>query len=216
MKVLDLFSGIGGFSLGLERMQAFETAAFCEIDPFCRRVLAKHWSGVPCYDNIRTLTSTRLTKDGIGAIDLICGGFPCQPHSVAGKRRGSDDERDLWPEFARTIREVRPQRVLAENVPGILSTESGRFFGQILRDLAALGFDAEWHCIRASDVSAPHRRDRIGLLPTPTASDWKGPNFSGSGSASCNGLATAVGGQLNPEFVEWIMGLPIGRTDLKR
>ena len=101
------------------------------------------------------------------AVDLVCGGFPCQPHSLAGKRNGSADERDLWGEFARVIREVRPRWVLAENVPGLLSTESGRFFGRILRDLAASGYDAEWDCIPASAVGAPHRRDRVWIVAYP-------------------------------------------------
>jgi DNA (cytosine-5)-methyltransferase 1 len=97
-------------------------------------------------------------------VDLVCGGFPCQPHSLAGRRKGSQDERDLWPEFARIIRELRPRWVLAENVPGLLSIDAGRFFGGILRDLAACGYDAEWDCLPASAFGAPHRRDRIWLV----------------------------------------------------
>src|SRR6188472_775133 len=116
LSVLSLFSGIGAFDLGLERTNGFKTAAFVEIDPFCRRVLAKHWPGVPQYDDVRTITGARLAADGI-VPDVICGGFPCQPHSVAGRRGASDDERDLWPEFARLVREIRPRWVLAENVP---------------------------------------------------------------------------------------------------
>jgi DNA (cytosine-5)-methyltransferase 1 len=166
MKVLDLFSGIGGFSLGLERTGGFQTVAFCEIEPFCRRVLAKHWPGVPCYDDVRSLTAERLAADGI-AVDAICGGFPCQPHSLAGQRQASADDRDLWPEYARLIGEIRPAWVLAENVPGLLSSESGRFFGTVLRDLATLGYDAEWHCISASAIGAPHVRDRVWIVGYP-------------------------------------------------
>ena len=160
MNVLDLFSGIGGFSLGLERA-GMRTVAFCEIEPFCRAVLAKHWPGVPCYDDVRTLTADRLAADGIGAVDVICGGFPCQDISVAGKGAGLAGERSgLWVEFARVIGEVRPRYVIVENVAALL----GRGHGEVLGDLAALGYDAEWHCIPAAAVGAPHRRDRVWII----------------------------------------------------
>jgi DNA (cytosine-5)-methyltransferase 1 len=143
-------AGIGGFSLGLERA-GMRTVAFCEIDPFCRRVLAKHWPGVPCYDDVRTLTADRLRADGI-AVDVICGGFPCQDISVAGKGAGIEGERSgLWSEYARIIGELRPRYVIVENVAALL----GRGLDRVLGDLAALGFDAEWHCIPASAVGAP-------------------------------------------------------------
>lgn len=160
LRVLDLFSGIGGFSLGLERA-GMRTVAFCECDPFARRVLAKHWPGVPCYDDVRTLTAARLAADGIGAVDVICGGFPCQDISVAGKGAGLAGERSgLWVEFARVIGEVRPRYVIVENVAALL----GRGHGEVLGDLAALGYDAEWHCIPAAAVGAPHRRDRVWII----------------------------------------------------
>lgn len=159
MKVLDLFSGIGGFSLGLERA-GMRTVAFCEIDAYCRRVLAKHWPNVPCYDDIRTLTAERLAADGI-SVDLICGGFPCQDISNAGKRAGIGGARSgLWSEYARLIGEIRPRYVIVENVAALL----GRGLERVLGDLAALGFDAEWHCIPASAVGAPHRRDRLWIV----------------------------------------------------
>ncbi len=162
MKVLDLFSGIGGFSLGLERA-GFETVAFCEIDPFCRRVLAKHWPGVPCYDDVRTLTADRLRADGL-SVDVVCGGFPCQDISTAGKGAGLAGARSgLWSEYARLIGELRPAYIIVENVAALL----GRGLGTVLGDLAALGFDAEWHCIPASAVGAPHRRDRIWVVAYP-------------------------------------------------
>jgi DNA (cytosine-5)-methyltransferase 1 len=159
MNVLNLFSGIGGFSLGLERA-GMRTVAFCEIEPFCRRVLAKHWPGIPCYDDVRTLTAERLRADGIVS-DVICGGFPCQDISLAGKGDGIDGARSrLWGEYARIIGEVRPRHVIVENVAALL----GRGLDRVLGDLAALGFDAEWHCIPASAVGAPHRRDRIWIV----------------------------------------------------
>ena len=111
LRVLDLFSGIGGFSLGLDRTGGFETVAFCEIESFPRRVLAKHWPEVPCYDDVRTLTAARLAADGI-TVDAICGGFPCQDISNAGLRAGIEGERSgLWSEYARLIGEIRPRYV---------------------------------------------------------------------------------------------------------
>jgi DNA (cytosine-5)-methyltransferase 1 len=181
MNVLDLFSGIGGFSLGLERA-GMRTVAFCEIDPYCRRVLRKHWPDVPVYGDVRELAfhGGRLVADTNGRhepanghlqagrastgqqrIDLICGGFPCQDISVAGKGAGIAGERSgLWSEYARIIGEVRPRYVIVENVAALL----GRGLARVLRDLAALGFDAEWHCIPASAVGAPHRRDRVWIV----------------------------------------------------
>jgi DNA (cytosine-5)-methyltransferase 1 len=159
-RLLDIFSGIGGFSLGLERSGYFKTVAFCEIEAYPRRVLAKHWPEVPCYDDIRTLSAERLAADGI-AVDAICGGFPCQDISVAGKGAGLAGERSgLWREYARLIGEIRPRIVIVENVSALLS----RGLGDVLSDLASLGYDAEWHCIPASAVGAPHRRDRLWVV----------------------------------------------------
>jgi len=166
-KLLDLFSGIGGFSLGLERSGGFKTVAFCEIDPFCRRVLAKHWPGVPCYEDIRALTAERLRADGI-SVDAICGGFPCQDISHAGKGAGLAGERSgLWFEYARLIGELRPRIVIVENVAALL----GRGLAEVLGDFAALGFDAEWHAIPAAAVGAPHIRDRVWVVAYPQHPD---------------------------------------------
>jgi DNA (cytosine-5)-methyltransferase 1 len=160
LRVLDLFSGIGGFSLGLERTGGFETVAFCEIDPFCRKVLAKHWPKVKQYEDVRELTAERLGSDGI-SVDVICGGFPCQDISTAGHGAGIGGERSgLWKEYARLIGELRPRYVLVENVAALLA----RGIDVVLGDLATLGFDAEWHCIPASAVGAPHRRDRVWIV----------------------------------------------------
>ena len=160
LRVLDLFSGIGGFSLGLERTGGFETVAFCEIEAFPRKVLAKHWPDVPCYDDVRTLTAERLAADGI-AVDVICGGFPCQDISCAGYKVGIGGEKSgLWTEFARLIDEIGPEYVGVENVGALLH----RGLEVVLGDLAALGYDAEWHCIPASSLGAPHHRDRFWLV----------------------------------------------------
>ena len=163
MRVLSLFAGIGGFDLGLERTGGFETVAFCEIDPFCQRVLAKHWPNVPCYPDVKELTSERLAADGI-AVDVICGGFPCQDISLAGNGAGLAGERSgLWYEYARLVGELRPRYVIVENVAALL----GRGLDAVLGSMATLGYDAEWHCIPASAVGAPHRRDRLWIVAYP-------------------------------------------------
>ena len=167
LQLLDLFSGIGGFSLGLERA-GFETVAFCEIDPFCRRVLAKHWPEVPCYDDVRTLTRERLDADGVGAIDVICGGFPCQDISKAGPRTGLGGKRSgLWFEFARLIEEIRPRTVIIENVTALRR----RGLDVILRFFASIRYDAEWHCVPFADAGAPDLRDRIWVIAYPQHTD---------------------------------------------
>lgn len=163
LKVLDLFSGIGGFSLGLERTGGFETVAFCEIEPFCRKVLSKHWPTVKQYEDVRTLTAERLKADGI-SVDVICGGFPCQDISEAGKRCGLSGQRSgLWSEIVRLSSEIRPQFIIVENVSNLLSLG----MGDILGDLASIGFDAEWHSISATWLGAPHIRERIWIIANP-------------------------------------------------
>jgi len=156
---LDLFSGIGGFALGLERA-GHRTAAFCEILPSCRHLLSHHWPGVPIYDDVRSLTGRQLAADGI-AVDAICGGFPCQDVSLAGEGAGlAGEQSGLWRDFARLVREIGPRVVIVENVSALLS----RGAGDVLRDLAACGYDAEWDCVPASAVGAPHRRDRLWIV----------------------------------------------------
>ncbi|QCL83890.1 DNA (cytosine-5-)-methyltransferase [Agrobacterium pusense] len=160
MNVLDLFSGIGGFSLGLERA-GFDTVAFCEINPFCRAVLKKHWPDVPCFDDIRALSAETLSANGVGAVDLICGGFPCQDISPAGSGRGLEGDRSgLWFEFRRLVEEVSPNWGIIENSSRLRSLGLEIILGQ----LDALGYDAEWHCIPASAVGAPHQRDRLWVI----------------------------------------------------
>jgi DNA (cytosine-5)-methyltransferase 1 len=162
MRVLDLFSGIGGFSLGLERA-GMQTVAFCESDRFCRAVLARRWPHVPCYQDVRELRAERLAADGI-AVDLICGGFPCQDISVAGKGAGISGKRSgLWSEYARLVGELRPRYIIVENVAALRS----RGLGRILGDLVTLRYDAQWHCIQAAAVGAPHSRDRIWIVAYP-------------------------------------------------
>jgi DNA (cytosine-5)-methyltransferase 1 len=161
MRVGSLFSGIGGIDLGLERA-SMEIAWQCESDPYARKVLAKHWPDIPCYEDVRNL------PDDIERVDLICGGYPCQPFSLAGGRNGTDDPRHLWPAFANTLRVLRPRLALLENVPGHLSLG----FGDVLGDLAALGYDAEWTCIPAAAVGAPHLRWRVFVV-AHAQGDWR-------------------------------------------
>lgn len=174
LALLDLFSGIGGFSLGLERTGGFRTVAFCEIEPYPRRVLAKHWPGVPIYEDVRTLTGDILARDGI-AVDAICGGFPCQDVSSAGPGTGLAGARSgLWSEYARLIEEVSPKFVLIENSAFL----RGRGLGDVLRRLDALGYNAEWNCIPAASVGAPHERDRVWIVAAHAASIGCGQGWS--------------------------------------
>jgi DNA (cytosine-5)-methyltransferase 1 len=195
LTVGSLFSGIGGFDLGLERA-GMRTVWFCEQDPFCQRVLGKHWPGVPVHPDVRCLVAAADSRSGNGGaeaarerdsrasgpqplgrggghdgvpvpvpyVDVLCGGFPCQDISVAGRGEGIDGARSgLWGEYARLIRELRPRYVVVENVAALLA----RGMERVLGDLAACGYDAEWDCIPASAVGAPHRRDRVWLVAYP-------------------------------------------------
>ena len=156
MKVGSLFAGIGGFDLGLERA-GFEIAWQVEIDPYCQRVLAKHWPNVQRYGDIRAIDWATVPR-----VDLLCGGFPCQDLSFAGKRAGIDGERSgLWSEYVRAIRALRPQYIIVENVPGLLTNA---YMGRVLGDLAASGYDAEWDCLPASAFGAKHERDRVWIV----------------------------------------------------
>lgn len=169
MKVLDLFSGIGGFSLGLERA-GFETVAFCEIDEHAQQVLRKHWPGVPIYTDVREVTLERLQADGIDRVDVVTGGFPCQDLSCAGNEKGITGERSgLWSELCRITGELRPGYTLVENVTNLLIGERGAWFGRVLGDLAEIGYDAEWHCIPAAAVGAPHLRERVWVVAYPAS-----------------------------------------------
>jgi len=168
LKVLDLFSGIGGFSLGLERTGGFETVAFCEIEKFPQKVLKKHWPEVPIYEDVKELTAERLRADGIRP-DVITGGFPCQDISIAGKQAGIGEgtRSGLWSECSRLLSELRPQYAIFENVTALLSGEQGRWFQRVLLDISEVGYDAEWHCIPASELGAHHHRDRVWIVAYP-------------------------------------------------
>jgi DNA (cytosine-5)-methyltransferase 1 len=168
LNVLDIFSGIGGFSIGLEAA-SMQTVAFCEINPFCRKILTRHWPSVPIFPDITIIHKEDLKA--LPRIDLIAGGFPCQDISVAGKRKGITAKRSgLWQEYKRLINEIRPKYAIIENVANLRS----QGLIAVLQDLWEIGYDAEWHCIPASAFGAPHRRDRIWIIAYPTCIDQIG------------------------------------------
>ena len=244
MKVGSLFSGIGGLELGLERA-GMEVVWQVEVEEWCRRVLARHFPNAVRYGDVRTChgghvadaecgglqahgaehelrsTGEEVAVSGrycLAPVDLICGGFPCQPVSHAGKRRGASDERWLWPEFRRIVCEVRPRWVVVENVPVLLSIESGRLFGGILADLAALGFDVEWDCIGAADLGAPHLRKRVFIVAHAqddgqprswrTRAGWARPTDSGEWSTQCRLGIAAHGLRGGLDCGGWECGVP--------
>ena len=156
MRLLDLFSGIGGFSYAAETLiGGYETVAFCEMDEFCQKVLKKHWPQVPIFDDVRTLDAARL-----GRIDIVTGGYPCQPFSQAGRRQGEEDERHLWPEMLRIIKSCQPRYVLAENVAGHVTMG----LDQVLTDLEDQGYTTRPIIVPACAKNAPHRRDRVWII----------------------------------------------------
>ena len=164
LKVLDLFSGLGGFSLGLERTGHFETVAFCDNNKFSKAILNKHWKGIKIYDDVRAITKENFETDGIETPDIITGGFPCQPFSVAGKQKGTDDDRHLWPEMFRIIKVFQPKFVIGENVPGIVNIQDGVVFETVCTDLESQGYEVQPFNIPAAAVGAPHQRKRIWII----------------------------------------------------
>lgn len=179
LKVLDLFSGIGGFSLGLERTGGFETVAFCEIDETCRKVLNKHWPEVPIVEDVEGLYKNEdilldcfnVEEICTSDIDVICGGFPCQDISVAGHGKGLEGARSgLWFEYKRLINEIKPKYAIIENVANLRS----KGLITVLKDLWEIGYDSEWHIISAAGVGAVHRRERIWVIAYPNGGRQSG------------------------------------------
>lgn len=162
MNLLSLFAGIGGIDLGFESA-GIDTVAQVEIDPYCQRVLARHWPEVPRHDDVRTFPEWWILEGGPRpVIDVVAAGFPCQPFSLAGKQLGTSDERWMWPEVVRALRAVRPFYVFLENVAALVRDR--RAFGTVLADLHRLGFDAEWATLSATEFGAPTPRQRVYLL----------------------------------------------------
>ena len=178
---LSLFSGIGGLDLAAE-MAGFKTVGQCEWADFQTKVLEKHWPDVPRWRDIRTLTGDSFyERTGLRTVDVISGGFPCQPFSLAGKRKGEDDDRYLWPEMLRVIRELRPTWVIGENVPGIVNLA----LDTVLSDLENEGYSAQPFIIPACGVDAPHKRDRVAIVAYASSRSCHGWN-------GCNGNNEAV------------------------
>lgn len=182
MRILDLFAGIGGFSLA-GHWAGMETAAFAEWSYFQQKVLKKNFPGVPVYGDI-TQFNYEEEREKIGSIDIVCGGFPCQPFSSAGKRKGRSDDRYLWPEMLRVIREVQPAWVIGENVAGLVSMDSGSVLEQVCCDLEGEGYAVQSFIIPAISKGAPHRRDRIWIV----ANSYK--NNDGAKSGKVRGAQT--------------------------
>ena len=176
LRTLDLFSGIGGFSLGLDSTGYFETVAFCEIEEFPCKVLNKHWPDVPIYNDVRELSYEKLQTDGLisgrRGIDVICGGYPCQPFSVAGRQKGEEDPRHLWPEYFRLVRELRPSYVIGENVGGHIRLG----LDSVLEDLDSENYTVRCFSVEAASLGAPHRRERIFWIAENMADSY--PGFS--------------------------------------
>jgi DNA (cytosine-5)-methyltransferase 1 len=158
LKLLDLFSGIGGFSLGLESTGYFQTIAFVEKDKFCRQVLQKNFNNIPIEEDIRNVRGSNY------AADVITGGFPCQPFSVAGKRKGTADDRYLWDETIRVVAECKPRWFIGENVEGLININNGMVLRQVQTDLEEQGFQVQCIVIPASGIGAWHQRKRIWIV----------------------------------------------------
>ena len=171
LKVTSLFSGIGGIDLGLEATGYYKTALFSEIDPFCQKILKKHWPNVPIIPDVRDINGKEIETD------VLVGGFPCQPFSVAGKRKGKEDERHLWPEMFRIIKEARPPIVIGENVPGIINTQMA--LGQCVSDLESEGYKVQPVVLPACSVNAPHRRYRVFIIAMVDTDNLRFPQHSG-------------------------------------
>ena len=160
LRHLDLFSGLGGFSLGLEATGGFETVAFCDIEKFSRKVLKKHWPNVKQYKDIKELTYEQIKKDTLAPIDIITGGYPCQPFSIAGSQRGEKDTRHLWPDMFRIVKECKPTWVIGENVSGHIKLG----LDTVLQDLESEGYSVRAFSISASSIGANHQRERVWII----------------------------------------------------
>ena len=162
LKVLDLFSGIGGFSLGLESTGHFETIAFCEKDEFCQKVLQKNFKNIPIEGDVRNVKGEKYKAD------VVVGGFPCQSISIAGKQKGKDDDRFLFPEMLRVIKEVKPRWIIGENVQNLINISNGTILKEIVEGLENEGFEVQCFSIPASSQGAWHKRERVWIIASNT------------------------------------------------
>ena len=191
MKHIALFNGIGGFQLAAQ-LAGWENVASVEIDEFCNKITKYHFPDCIQYEDIKTFDGTIYR----GAIDIITGGFPCQPFSQAGKRKGTDDNRYLWPEMLRVIREIQPSYVVAENVSGILSLDGGLVFEQVCLDLENEGYEVQPVIIPACAVNAPHRRDRVWFVA------YRNDTRNSAPGSRINGIGAAIGEKWEQPFIE--------------
>ncbi|MCC5619363.1 DNA cytosine methyltransferase, partial [Nostoc sp. CHAB 5836] len=213
-KVLDLCSGIGGFTLGHLISGGFETVAFCEINQYCQQVLGLRFPQIPIIPDIHDITVESLARIGVGNIDGIIAGLPCPPFSLAGKRLASKDERNLFGEFFRVLCCVRPDWAIVENVPGLITAEGGEFFRAVLWQFTSLGFDVEWGIISAASVGAVHKRERVWIIATNSQSDRRDTSWSHYEKAGTN-LASIGGGDAthaNCQRLEKRQPLPVTQT----
>ena len=205
MKTLDLFSGIGGFSLGLEGA-GFTTEAFCEIDPYARKVLSKHWPNKVIHTDVKELHIKE------GEFEVICGGFPCQDISSSGKGEGLQGARSgLWGEYKRLIKEGMPNYVIIENVAALRS----RGLAQVLKDLWEVGYDAEWHIISASCIGAPHQRERLWIVAYPHSSQCERGSISRRIQEKITNLSHLRWGEDKPRVVRTLNGVPFQMDRLR-
>ena len=160
LKLFDICSGIGGFSLGLEATEQVETVAFCEFDPWCQKVLKKHFPDTPIYDDLTTLSKDYETIRNIPEFDIIAGGIPCQPFSVAGLKKGKEDIRHLWPSMFEIIKHKRPSYVIVENVSGFVNVA----LDSVCFELESEGYATRSFVLPAPSVNAPHKRDRVWCI----------------------------------------------------
>lgn len=183
VKHLDLFSGIGGFALAAEMVWEKVDHIFCDNEPFSQAILKKHWPNAPIYGDIKELSGT-----GLGQIDILTGGFPCQPFSAAGQRRGKEDDRHLWPEMLRVIRETNPTWVIGENVRGLITWNDGVVLDEVYADLEGLNYEVGSFIIPACALNAPHRRDRVWIIAHARGGDAGGNPGSHEGESGTQGL----------------------------
>ncbi|MHC5778764.1 DNA cytosine methyltransferase [Nostoc sp.] len=190
-KVLDLCSGIGGFTLGHMISGGFETVAFCEINQYCQQVLNLRFPQIPIIPDIHDITTESLYRVGVTEVDGIIAGLPCPPFSLAGKQQASKDERNLFGEFFRVLGCVRPHWAIVENVPGLITAESGEFFRAVLWEFASLGFDVEWGIVSAASVGAVHKRERVWIIAHSQSprrgTSWSHYEKAGTNAASVCG-----------------------------
>lgn len=195
MRHLDLFAGIGGFSLAA-RMAGWETVAHCEINPYCQQVLHKHFPNAKLHADIKELDGTQYR----GTVDIITGGFPCQPYSSAGKRLGKDDERHLWPENRRVYREVAPSWIVGENVLGLVNWNGGLVFEEVQADLESDGYEVMPYILPAAGVGAPHRRNRVWFVAYSYSNDARRRRHGQAGPAATKSKREAREQRIRAEF----------------